>query len=103
MDKIIIDCKAIKSKDELHKLIKSKMNFPEYYGNNLDALHDCLTDITAETEIEVKNVEKFGAGFFGRLFKTEKYLQAQEYAGKFMLCLDETAEESDGKIKITYA
>ena len=103
MEKIIIDCKSIKSKEELHQLIKRKMNFPDYYGNNLDALHDCLTDISSETEIEVRNIEKFGAGFWGRLFKTEEFIKAQEYAGKLMLCLDESAEESDGKVKVIYA
>ena len=30
------------------------MKFPEYYGYNLDALYDCLTDITSDTAIEIR-------------------------------------------------
>lgn len=32
---------------ELHRSLKAKLSLPEYYGENLDALWDCLTtDIT---------------------------------------------------------
>ncbi|WP_052447547.1 barstar family protein [Clostridium polynesiense] len=32
---------------ELHKVLKTKFALPDYYGENLDALWDCLTtDIT---------------------------------------------------------
>ncbi|MDO4418992.1 MAG: barstar family protein [Ruminococcus sp.] len=30
---------------EVHKIIKEQLNFPEWYGCNLDALWDCLTGI----------------------------------------------------------
>ena len=28
--------------------------FPDWYGGNLDALHDCLTDITEPTELVIR-------------------------------------------------
>lgn len=31
------------NRDQLHKLLKDKLNLPDYYGENLDALMDCLT------------------------------------------------------------
>ncbi|WJG07962.1 barstar family protein [Aliiglaciecola sp. LCG003] len=43
MTNIIIDGKDFKNEQEFHKLIKIKMDFPDYYGENLDALWDCLT------------------------------------------------------------
>lgn len=38
-----------------HEYLKEKLRFPDYYGKNLDALYDCLTDIGVETEIHLKN------------------------------------------------
>ncbi len=55
MKEIIIDCKDINSRYQLHERLAEKLGFPEWYGNNLDALHDCLTDINEETEITFEN------------------------------------------------
>lgn len=35
---------GISSKDELLKQLSKKLNFPEYFGHNWDALSDCLRD-----------------------------------------------------------
>lgn len=40
---IIIDGERIKTTDDFHLEIKEKLEFPDYYGENLDALWDCLT------------------------------------------------------------
>ena len=34
-----------------HKYIKAALDFPEYYGENLDALYDCLCDLNCEIHI----------------------------------------------------
>ena len=47
-----IDLTNIKTKEEFHKLIKEELDFPEYYGNNLDAFYDLLTEIAEPLEIE---------------------------------------------------
>lgn len=36
----------IKTKMELHEYLLQQLQLPEYYGNNLDALHDCLSERT---------------------------------------------------------
>ena len=38
-------------KENPHEYIKEKLDFPEYYGENLDALFDCLTEISNKTII----------------------------------------------------
>ena len=38
-----------------HNYLKEVLNFPDYYGKNLDALYDCLTEIGIETEIKLIN------------------------------------------------
>ena len=38
-------------KENPHEYIKEKLDFPEYYGENLDALFDCLTEVYNKTII----------------------------------------------------
>ena len=33
---------------------KRKWKFPDYYGGNLDALYDCLTDISSDTAVDIR-------------------------------------------------
>lgn len=42
-------------KEEGHDYLKEMLNFPDYYGKNLDALYDCLCEIGVETEIILIN------------------------------------------------
>jgi len=37
-------CTNWKDVDNIHNDFKTKLNFPDYYGENLDALNDCLSD-----------------------------------------------------------
>ena len=34
-----------------HENLARAFGFPEYYGGNLDALHDCLTEIGCDTAV----------------------------------------------------
>lgn len=43
--KITLDCAGIAHRDALHSLLAQGLRFPEWYGNNLDALMDCLTEL----------------------------------------------------------
>ena len=43
---ITIDCGGIATKEDLHAHIANRLGFPDWYGHNLDALMDCLTDLT---------------------------------------------------------
>lgn len=58
MKKIILDGTQFTNKEKLHSILKSELQLPAYYGNNLDALLDCLTgDIDIPMSIEWRNFE----------------------------------------------
>ena len=46
-----LDCQNIHSLSELHTALAALLSFPDYYGHNFDALHDCLTDLDATLRI----------------------------------------------------
>ncbi|MCJ8010242.1 barstar family protein [Paenibacillus sp. KQZ6P-2] len=43
MREIILDGRKMENRDQLHAVLKEALELPDYYGNNLDALWDCLT------------------------------------------------------------
>ncbi len=57
MKEFTLDCTEIINKAELHKALSQGLDFPEWYGANLDALYDCLTGITEDTCIIVKEFD----------------------------------------------
>ena len=50
-----IDCSGIDCSRELHRKIALVLSFPDWYGYNLDALYDCLTEIGAPTHLILCN------------------------------------------------
>ena len=55
MKDITIDCRGFLPRTGLHRAFADALSFPDHYGNNLDALYDCLTDISEETRIRLVN------------------------------------------------
>ena len=56
MREIVINCANIGTRDALHDILARELCFPEWYGRNLDALHDCLTSIHQDTRITFLHV-----------------------------------------------
>ena len=53
-----VDLGNIYTKEALHYHLKKDLEFPDYYGRNLDALMDCLTDMREDSEIEILNLSE---------------------------------------------
>lgn len=51
MREVAIFAREFESVDEIHEFLSRELDFPEYYGGNLSALYDVLTDICEETSI----------------------------------------------------
>ena len=44
MEQVMLDGRCLKERERAHRYLKEKLKLPEYYGNNLDALRDLLTE-----------------------------------------------------------
>lgn len=60
MKQIVLDGNILADATLVHDYLKEMLEFPEYYGKNLDALHDCLTDLE-NVEITITSPEEDGA------------------------------------------
>lgn len=89
MNKIILDGEDFKTKEELHRILKSNLDLPEYYGNNLDALWDCLTGwIEIPVTLEWINFKKSKDNLGGYVQKLlEVFKDAQEEIDGFVLII----------------
>lgn len=43
MDIVILEGKELINEEKTHLILKEKLELPDYYGENLNALWDCLT------------------------------------------------------------
>ncbi len=48
-----LDGRKMINKTVLHEYVKEQLHLPEYYGKNLDALYDVLTDREEPLEIQL--------------------------------------------------
>ena len=76
---IILDGLALTDKQRAHRYVKLQVGFPEYYGENLDALWDILSAVSKPTHIVLINPEELTAnlGEYADLF-IAVFLEAAE-------------------------
>ncbi len=43
---VILDCGQLTDKKTAHTYLKEQFGLPDYYGNNLDALYDCMMELS---------------------------------------------------------
>lgn len=93
--KIILDAGRIEEKGKSHEYLKEMLQLPEHYGKNLDALHDCLTEMD-KTEILWDNIEHAGIYFrrvylvFQRACVENPGLSMRKFEGKKIAVLSDT-------------
>ena len=54
MKRLTLNAKKMTTRERAHAHIKERLRLPDWYGNNLDALNDCLGEIGEPTWIVVR-------------------------------------------------
>lgn len=90
MTEILLDGNAIQDGQQLHSWLADKLNFPFWYGGNLDALYDCLTEMPGEVRLTIVNDDRLRAalGAYGDKF-LQVFCQAAKDNPRFHLGLSE--------------
>ena len=57
METIVIDGSQMSGRQAAHQHLAERLSFPGYYGRNLDALFDCLTDLKAPVTVRLLHQE----------------------------------------------
>ena len=52
--RLTLNARRMTSREQAHAHLKERLRLPDWYGNNLDALNDCLGEICAPTQIIVR-------------------------------------------------
>lgn len=51
MKTVHLDLRDVTSPEVLHSVLARRLELPDYYGRNLDALSDCLGDVCEPTHV----------------------------------------------------
>ena len=78
---VVLNYENLLHRKQAHLYLAEMLSFPEYYGKNLDALYDCLTELYDCTIV---------------LEGEEALLQAGGYGVKVLRVLKEAALENPG-------
>lgn len=71
----------IKNREQLHEQLAQIFRFPAHYGKNLDALWDCLGDVSAPFQLIITERDVLSANL-------------GDYCGKFLRVLEDTKAEN---------
>ena len=83
----ILDCTRVRSLSELHGELAALLSFPDYYGANLDALYDCLTDMAVTLRITHWDALEEAIGI-PRCITFKRVLQAAAEESRFQYIIE---------------
>ena len=94
MKKYTIDFRNVKYYLEMHSVIRTSLDFPDYYGGNTDALWDCMTDMLGDDiQIDIigfENIKRKYANEWNnviQIFKKAKHAYGDKYSDSFFVTL----------------
>ena len=81
---LILDGERFGNGNQVMNYVANAMKFPHYFGGNLDALYDCLTERHEEVVIRLKNWPDYG-----RLYRIAFVMQkAAEENGNLKIIME---------------
>ena len=78
----IIDLGTVFSADDLFDLLEEHMDFPAYFGRNLDAFYDVLTEVSSKRPLELHFTN---------------FAEGEAVLGKFMRNFRKACERAQGE------
>ena len=82
---ILCDFERLGTPEAVYDYLTRELAFPAYFGRNLDALHDCLTDVSTPTRLVLTGTASPCGQHFLRVFRDaarrNKYLSVEVHEG----------------------
>jgi ribonuclease inhibitor len=69
MMNVILEGKRLQDPQEAYPYLKEKLDLPDHFGENLDALYDCLTEICGMSIIRIEAMMPEESEFYRRLIR----------------------------------
>ncbi len=68
MKRVTLNGARMTSKEAAHRYLAARLDFPEYYGRNLDALWDVLSTMSGPVRVRLINKNRliYGLGSYGK-------------------------------------
>lgn len=93
MKEFIIDCAMMTDRESAHEYLAQALELPDYYGKNLDALHDCLCEL-APCRVTLSNLPALSVlGEYGDALKSV-FLDISLETSDFELTIENGAARS---------